>query len=55
MSEFASSNESFIIVEMNIEDRLKNVKTLFEQASSEEYLKSLEGTIGVDPLCKKRK
>ena len=51
----AEVNNQTLVVEMNIEDRLKNVKTLFEQASSEEYLKSLEGTIGVDPLCKKRK
>lgn len=39
-----------IMSEMNIEDRLIKVKSRFEDASSENYLESLIGTIGADPL-----
>lgn len=39
--------------ELNIQDRLTQVKQRLEEVSSKEYLNLLEGTIGVDPLCRK--
>ena len=48
-------NNKIIVQEMNIVHRLEKIKKQFEQVQSKAYLKSLEGTIGVDPLSKKRK
>ena len=39
--------------ELNIQDRLTQVKQRLEEVSSKEYLNLLEGTIGADPLCRK--
>ncbi|MEW4925710.1 hypothetical protein [Algibacter sp. 2305UL17-15] len=46
-------NNSTLVSEMNIKDRLKSVKQKYDEAKSDTYLKSLIGTIGADPLCKK--
>ena len=39
-----------LVTEMNIINKLKNVKKLAKQASSDKYIESLIGTIGADPL-----
>jgi hypothetical protein len=39
-----------IVSEMNIEERLENVKMKFRETSSENYIESIIGTIGADPL-----
>ena len=42
-----------LVAEMHIKDRLKSVKALHEKVKSDNYLDSLVGTIGADPLFKK--
>lgn len=42
-----------IVIEMDLNNRLQNVKNLYQEASSNEYLDSLVGTIGADPLFRK--
>ncbi len=49
----AEPNNSLLVTEMNINDKLDAVKELFETAKTETYLNSLVGTIGADPLYKK--
>ena len=39
-----------IVSEMNIEERLEKVKMKFRETSSENYIESIIGTIGADPL-----
>ena len=39
-----------LVSEMDVEDRLSKVKANYKEASSKEYLNSLIGTIGSDPL-----
>jgi hypothetical protein len=39
-----------LIIEMDLLKRLENVKHLHKEANSNNYLESLEGTIGADPL-----
>lgn len=46
-------NNVSLVEELDIEGRLLKVKDLFKEASSKEYLKSLVGTIGTDPLYRK--
>ncbi|WP_397445115.1 hypothetical protein [Polaribacter sp. R77954] len=47
-------NNATLVNEMNIENRLRNVKALYEKVTSKAYLDSLKGTIGADPLCKRK-
>ncbi|WP_245949199.1 hypothetical protein [Lutibacter citreus] len=49
----SNSRNIDIVEEMNLEEKLNSVKKLFTEANSNEYLKSLEGTIGKDPLYRK--
>ena len=41
------------VIEMDLNTRLQNVVKLLAEASSPEYIESLVGTIGVDPLYRK--
>lgn len=43
-------NNAVLVAEMLINDRLKSVQALYNQAKSEDYLNCLVGTIGADPL-----
>lgn len=43
-------NNAVLVAEMQINDRLKSVQALYNQAKSEDYLNCLVGTIGADPL-----
>ena len=47
------SNNSDIVIELDLLRKLKNVKELHNQSESKKYLKSLIGTIGADPLYRK--
>ncbi len=49
----ANSDNSNLVSEMNIKDRLVSVKKLYNKVKSKTYLDSLIGTIGADPLYKK--
>ncbi|WP_299781800.1 hypothetical protein [uncultured Formosa sp.] len=42
-----------LVEEMDLSSRLQTVKDLYNDANTAEYLKGLEGTIGVDPLYRK--
>jgi len=42
-----------LVSELNILDRLKNVKKTYKEINSDNYLESLIGTIGADPLYRK--
>jgi hypothetical protein len=54
LERFISNAENKLLVkEMDINNRLQNVKKLLKIASSISYIKSLEGTIGADPLFRK--
>ena len=46
-------NNADIVLELDLERKLKNVKELRNQANSKNYLDSLVGTIGADPLYRK--
>lgn len=46
----ANPNNADLVSEIKIKDRLKSVKQLYNEVKSEAYVKSLEGTIGSDPL-----
>ncbi|MCL4147270.1 UNVERIFIED_CONTAM: hypothetical protein GTU68_051767 [Idotea baltica] len=50
----ANPYNTSLVFEMNMNKRLENVKELYKQVKSENYLESLNGTIGVDPLCRKK-
>ncbi len=49
----ANPNNEDLVSEMKIKNQLKSVKQLYAEAKSEDYLNSLVGTIGADPLFKK--
>lgn len=54
LESFISNDSNVLIVaELDLNNRLQKVKTLLEAASSDQYLESLVGTIGADPLCRK--
>ncbi|NOR28173.1 MAG: hypothetical protein GQ540_06565, partial [Lutibacter sp.] len=46
----SNSTNASLVSELNILDRLKNVKENYEEINSASYLESLIGTIGADPL-----
>ncbi len=48
----AEPNNSLLVIEMNIKDRLESVKQSYNNVKSVSYLNSLVGTIGADPLCR---
>jgi len=54
LEEFVSipTNES-LVADMGINDKLENVKNMLAQAKSDDYVESLVGTIGADPLFRK--
>ncbi|MDO7137818.1 hypothetical protein [Algibacter lectus] len=49
----AKPSNKILVDDMKIEDRLTRVKALYSESKSENYLNSLIGTIGADPLCRK--
>jgi hypothetical protein len=49
----ANSSNKDIVIDLKIKKRLQKVKENFDAVSSPEYLESLIGTIGADPLFKK--
>jgi hypothetical protein len=49
----ANENNADLVSELNLQDKLAFVKNKFTEANSKEYLESLVGTIGADPLYKK--
>jgi len=54
LEHFISNSENKALAEeMDLHTRLQNVKNLLATASSPEYINSLVGTIGADPLYKK--
>ncbi|HQF47222.1 MAG TPA: hypothetical protein PLZ71_01045 [Flavobacterium alvei] len=54
LEQFISNTENNLLVaEMDLNMRLQNVKNMLATASSPDYINSLVGTIGADPLYKK--
>lgn len=54
LESFISNPANLLLVEeLDINNRLQKVRNLFKEASSKEYLASLVGTIGTDPLFRK--
>ncbi|AUP79945.1 hypothetical protein [Flavivirga eckloniae] len=49
----ANPSNAGLVTEMNLEERLESVKELYDNVKTEDYLNSLVGTIGADPLFKK--
>lgn len=49
----ANPNNVDLVSEMKIKDRLKSVKKMYTEAKSDDYVDSLVGTIGLDPLFRK--
>jgi len=49
----ANDGNKLLVAEMDLNTRLQNVKGLLATASSPDYIDSLIGTIGADPLFKK--
>ncbi|MDH3323021.1 MAG: hypothetical protein OEM04_08535, partial [Flavobacteriaceae bacterium] len=49
----ADANNQLLVVEMDLNARLKKVKNALNEVSSAAYLQSLVGTIGADPLFRK--
>lgn len=49
----ADESNALLVVELNITEKLSNVKDRFNLANSNEYLENLIGTIGADPLYRK--
>ncbi|UMB54751.1 hypothetical protein MKD41_04590 [Lutibacter sp. A64] len=49
----ANPNNIDIVTELDLINKLKNVKTLLDEANSDNYIESLKGTIGADPLYRK--
>jgi len=49
----SNSSNADIVVELDLENKLSNVKELFATANSDAYVESLVGTIGADPLYRK--
>ncbi len=46
-------NNSIIVAELNLLNKLNKVKELYTKVITDSYLKELEGTIGADPLYRK--
>jgi hypothetical protein len=56
LNDFMKNPENAVLLdEMNIAERLNNARTMLEHVKSEDYLKELKGTIGLDPLFRKTK
>jgi hypothetical protein len=54
LEQFLSNAENkFLVNEMDLNKRLQKVKNMLEDASSADYINSLVGTIGADPLFRK--
>lgn len=54
LERFISNDEnSLLVAEMDLNTRLQNVKNMLATASSPDYIDSLVGTIGADPLYRK--
>ena len=54
LERFISNVENNLLVaEMDLDTRLQNVKNMLATASSPDYIDSLVGTIGADPLYRK--
>lgn len=49
----ADPNNEDLITEMNIKSRLKKAKSQYKKVKSKDYLLTLSGTIGADPLFRK--
>ncbi len=49
----SNTNNEAIVTELDLINKLKNVKTLLDEANSDNYIESLKGTIGADPLYRK--
>lgn len=49
----ADANNAELVLEMDIENRLEKVTQLYNTAKATSYIKSMVGTIGADPLCRK--
>ncbi|HYQ58898.1 MAG TPA: hypothetical protein VEP89_16265 [Draconibacterium sp.] len=49
----ANKKNAGLVIEMDIDGRLKTAEARLKHVESKQYLKELIGTIGVDPLCKK--
>jgi hypothetical protein len=49
----SNAENNLLVAEMDLDTRLQNVKNMLATASSPEYIDSLVGTIGADPLCRK--
>ena len=49
----SNTNNEAIVTELDLINKLKNVKALLDEAKSDKYLESLIGTIGADPLYRK--
>jgi hypothetical protein len=49
----SNSGNSLLVAEMDLNTRLQNVKNMLATASSPDYINSLVGTIGADPLYRK--
>jgi hypothetical protein len=54
LERFISNEENHLLVaEMDLDSRLQNVRAMLATASSPDYIDSLVGTIGADPLYRK--
>ena len=54
LDDFINNPENSVLIEdMNIEERLVKAKSSLKHAQSEKYVEELVGTIGLDPLFKK--
>lgn len=50
----ANPNNNALVSEMNLREQLDTVKQLYTTVKSSTYIKTLNGTIGADHLCKKQ-
>ncbi len=48
----SNSRNNALVLEMDINGRLKDLKEFYAEVNSDNYLKDLNGTIGLDPLAK---
>jgi hypothetical protein len=49
----ANPRNNALVLEMDIEGRLNELNEFYKEVTSKDYLENLNGTIGLDPLCKK--
>mgnify|MGYP003903964269 CR=1 FL=1 len=49
----SDSNNITIVAELDLLNKLENVKKMYQEAVSKKYLENLIGTIGADPLYRK--